>query len=156
MPVAVTYWVPARAVALAIPKSAIFTRPSAVTMTFSGFMSRCTMPAVSAWASAARIPSSTPPTWARHELPRDIRRASVLEVLVHGDDVRVVQGAGQPRLAQESVRELRGIRVEAAELLERDLPVQVRLVGGIDDRHAAATDLAQDLISADRPHSATV
>ena len=47
-------------VALAIPKSAIFTRPSAVTITFSGFRSRCTIPACSPCVSPASSPSSTP------------------------------------------------------------------------------------------------
>ena len=50
--------------ALAMPKSAILMVPSAVTMRFSGFMSRCTMPRVSAWARPASIPSSTPAIWA--------------------------------------------------------------------------------------------
>ncbi len=58
------YCVPARAVARAIAKSVIFTRPSAVTITFSGFMSRWTIPAVSACVRAARIASSTPAIWA--------------------------------------------------------------------------------------------
>ena len=44
---------------------------------------------------------------ARDVLHRDVRRASVLEVLMHGDDVRVVERAGEPRLAQEPVREVR-------------------------------------------------
>ena len=47
-------------VALAMPKSAIFTRPSEVTMRFSGLRSRCTTPCCSAWASPASSPSSTP------------------------------------------------------------------------------------------------
>jgi hypothetical protein len=68
----------------------------------------------------------------------------------------VVQGPGQPRLAQEAVRELGGVRVEAAQLLERDLTIQVRLPGGVYDRHAAATDLAQDLIATDRAHASKV
>ena len=51
-------------VALAMPKSAIFTRPSEVTMRFSGLRSRWTMPCCSASASPASRPSSTPPIWA--------------------------------------------------------------------------------------------
>ena len=52
-------------VALAMPKSAIFTRPSEVTMRFSGLRSRWTMPCCSPWARPARSPSRTPPIWAR-------------------------------------------------------------------------------------------
>ncbi len=43
-----------------MPKSAIFTSPSAVTMRFSGLMSRCTISRRSAWANPASAPSSTP------------------------------------------------------------------------------------------------
>ncbi len=56
-------------VALAMPKSAIFTRPSEVTIRFSGFRSRCTIPCCSAWARPASSPSSTPATWARSIWP---------------------------------------------------------------------------------------
>jgi hypothetical protein len=52
--------------------------------------------------------------------------------------------------------ELGGVRVEAAQLLERDLTIQVRLPGGVYDCHAAATDLAQDLIATDRAHASKV
>jgi hypothetical protein len=56
-------------VALAMPKSAIFTRPSAVTIRFSGLRSRWTMPFCSAFVSPARIPSRTPPICAIVILP---------------------------------------------------------------------------------------
>ena len=55
--------------AFAMPKSAILTRPSSVTMTFSGLMSRCTMPFASACASPASMPSTTPTTCASESLP---------------------------------------------------------------------------------------
>ncbi len=50
-----------RVVALAMPKSAIFIRPSAVTIRFSGLRSRWTIPCDSALVSPASRPSSTPP-----------------------------------------------------------------------------------------------
>ena len=50
---------PAAACALASPKSTTLTRPSAVSSTFSGLTSRCTMPAWCAAASPARIGSMT-------------------------------------------------------------------------------------------------
>jgi hypothetical protein len=62
----------------------------------------------------------------------------------------MAQRAGDARLAQEALRE-RGVgRVERGELLERDEAVEVGLAGEIDHRHAAASDLAEDLVAADR------
>ncbi len=152
-------------VALAMPKSAIFTRPSAVTIRFSGLRSRWTMPCSSAWASPASRPSSTPqicasvmcPTYGRSE-PRSMYsiamygRAVVLEVVVHGDDVRVAQRAGDARLAQEALRERRVRRMERAELLQRDEAVEVGLAREVDDGHAAAADVPEDLVTANGLH----
>ena len=42
--------------------------------------------------------------------------------------------------------------MEAAQLLERDLAIEVGLPGGVHDRHAATTDLAQDLIATHGAH----
>ena len=62
VPVAVTNApVSAAWVAFAIPKSAIFTLPAAVTIRFSGLRSRWTIWCCSASASPASSPSSTPP-----------------------------------------------------------------------------------------------
>ena len=108
-------------------------------------------------------PSSTPPIWASDMLPtygRSEPRSTysiamygvpvVLEVVVHGDDVRVAQRPGDARLAQEALGE-RGVgRVEGRELLQRDEAVEVGLPGEVDHGHAAAADLAEDLVAADR------
>ncbi len=64
VPVAVRLGPPASESAFAMPKSAIFTSPSAVTIRFSGLMSRWTMPRRSASARPASAPSSTPIVWA--------------------------------------------------------------------------------------------
>ena len=98
-----------------MPKSAILIPPSAVTIRFSGLRSRWTIPRSCACASPASRPSSTPPIWAERELAderpqrallhvlhRDVRDALVLEVVVHGDDVRVAHRAGDPRLGDEA------------------------------------------------------
>ena len=61
--------VPALWVALAMPKSVIFTLPSLVTMMFSGFRSRWTIPYDSAWARPARIPSMAPANCASASRP---------------------------------------------------------------------------------------
>ena len=85
-------------------------------------------------------------------LHRDVRRPVVLEVVVHGHDVRVAERTGHARLAHEPLRE-RGVgRVEGSELLQRDEPVQVALAREVDRRHAAAPQLAEDLVAADRLH----
>ena len=83
-------------------------------------------------------------------LHRDVRRAGVLEVVVHGDDVGMAERSGHARLAQEALRE-RGVRrVERRQLLERDEAVEVGLAREVDHRHPAAPDLAEDLVAADR------
>ena len=82
-------------------------------------------------------------------LHRDVGRAVVLEVIVHGDDVRMRQRARHARLAQETLGE-RGIGgVEGAEFLERDEPIEVGLAGEVHHRHAAATHLSEDLVAID-------
>ena len=84
-------------------------------------------------------------------LHRDVRQPVRLEVVVHGDDVGVAEGARQPGLAQEPLRE-RGLGgAEDAELLERDDAVEVDLPRDVDGGHAAAADFAADLVAPDAP-----
>ena len=85
-------------------------------------------------------------------LHRDVRRAVVLEVVVHGDDVRVRQRTRHARLAQEALGEGGIGGVERAELLERHEPIEVGLAGEVHHRHAAATHLSEDLVAADCLH----
>ena len=126
------------------------------------------MPCASAWVSAgeqalehaADLRQRHPPDVraqraALDVLHRDVRRAVVLEVVVDRDDVRVAQRAGDARLAQEALGERRVGRVERAELLERDEAVEVGLAGEVHHRHAAAADLAEDLVAADCLHEAS-
>ena len=157
-------WV-AALVALAIPKSAIFVRPWAVTMRFSGLRSRWTTARSAAWASPASTSSSTPPTCSSDRRPtygrsdaalevlhRDVGRAAALEVVVDRDDVRVAERAGEPGLAQEAAGDGGLGALQERELLERDVAVELALAGEVDGRHAAAADLAEDLVSADTPY----
>ena len=58
---------------------------------------------------ASVAPTYGPQRAALDVLHRDVRRAVVLEVVVHGDDVRVAERAGDARLAQEALGE-RGVR----------------------------------------------
>src|SRR4029079_7729088 len=43
---------------------------------------------------------------------------------------------------------------ERAQFLERHPAVEIDLAGEVDDRHAAAADLAHDLVAPDHAHSA--
>ncbi len=85
-------------------------------------------------------------------LHRDVGRPVVLEVVEHRDHVRVDERARQPRLADEALGEAR-IRggVERRELLQRDEPIEVELPREVDDRHPAATELADDAVAPDGP-----
>ena len=83
-------------------------------------------------------------------LHRDVRRAVGDERLVDHDDVRVRQRAGDVRLAQEALDQRRVLGAERGQLLERDQTLEVGLAREKDGRHAAASELAQDLVAADR------
>ncbi len=145
-----------------IPKSEILTPPSPVTITFSGFMSRWTIPRLAAcWRPGEQplehaadlrerqVADERPQRPALDVLHRDVRRPLVLEVVVDGDDVRVAQRAGHPRLAQEALGEGLVGGMEARELLQRDVPVEVGLAREVDGRHPAAPDLLQQLVAPD-------
>jgi hypothetical protein len=82
-------------------------------------------------------------------LHRDVRRPLELEEVVNGDDVRVVEAPGEPRLAHEALRDGEVGDAAQVQLLERDETVEVGLPREIDRRHSAATDLAQNLVSSD-------
>jgi len=75
----------------------------------------------------------------------------VLEVVVDGDDVRVVERTAQPGLSQEPLGEQAVAGMELRQLLEGYLASQVDLTGEVHDRGAAATDLPIDLIPPDLP-----
>ncbi len=96
------------------------------------------------------VPDVRPQRPAVDVLHRDVRRALVLEVVEHGDDVRVRERARQPGLAQEAPGDRRIGRVEGAQLLDRDEPVELDLPGEVDRGHATAADLAQHLVAPDR------
>ena len=58
---------------------------------------------------------------------------------------------GQPRLAQEALREARVVRPERLQLLERDEPVEVDLAREVHDGHPAPAELLDHLVSTDNP-----
>ena len=144
-----------------MPKSAIFTRPSPVTMMFSGFRSRWTIPAGSACASAGQHalqhagdlrqrqpPHVRPQRAARDVLHRDVRRPPARSTRTRS---RCSGGSASRRAATRAGTAPRTPPSPrgSAQLLERDLPVEVGLAREVDDRHPAAADLAQDLVAPD-------
>ena len=71
----------------------------------------------------------------------------MLAVVVDRDDVLVAEIAGGAGLASEAGQQ--GGIAERGEQFDGDVPVHHRVVGAIDDAEPAASDLAQDLVSAD-------
>ena len=63
----------------------------------------------------------------------------MLEEVEQRDDVRVVERGGQPRLADEALRERRIVALEV-EALQHHLAVEGRLADEIHDRHPAACE----------------
>ena len=71
-------------------------------------------------------------------------RPGLLAHPVHRDDVRVVEPSGRVRLAPEALDRLRVERHRRVEDLQRDAAPHRRLLGLVDDAHAAAADFASE------------
>ncbi|CAM5379999.1 hypothetical protein SRIMM317S_02551 [Streptomyces rimosus subsp. rimosus] len=120
-PVEAVVWVP---MVRTSPKSATLTRPSSPISTFSGFMSRCTSPARWAAPSAASIGSRMSSAARGWRAPRSrstsrsvqpatysiatVHIRPVGALVVHADDIGVVEAGHGLRLADEAVDE-RGV-----------------------------------------------
>ncbi len=65
---------------------------------------------------------------------RDVEPPVGLAGLVHRDDPGMVEQRGQPGLTQELLAELLVGGELGAQQLERDLPVQARVLGQVHDR----------------------
>ena len=166
VPVAVTNApVSAASVAFAIPKSAIFTPPAAgdhqvlrleVAVDDAELLGRGEpgeQPLEHAADLRERHPADVRPQRAALEvLHRDVGHPRVLEVVEHGDHVRVHERAREPRLADEAPREVRIRGMEGRQLLERDEAIEVGLAREIHDRHPAPAELAQDSVAPNGPH----
>ena len=94
-------------------------------------------------------PHDGPERSALEPLHGDIAGALVLEELVDGDDIRMAERPGQPRLAEEALDAARIGGVKRGELLERHVAVEVGLPGQVDERHAAPADLTEQLVAPD-------
>jgi hypothetical protein len=83
---------------------------------------------------------------ALEELEHHERAAAVLADLVNDDDVLVAAPRGRPGLDDEARGEL---GVVAAQELDRGLAAELGVARGVDRAHAAATELADDLVLSD-------
>ncbi len=77
----------------------------------------------------------------------DVQLAGDLAGVVDGDDVRVVDRGGQPRLAQEPLAEALVLGELGGEDLQRDQPLEREIVGAVDDSHPAAADQRLDSVA---------
>ena len=87
-----------------------------------------------------------------HVLHRDERRAVVLVEVVDRDDVRMIEASGGLRLAAESRehdRRILALELVGADRLQRDDPLDHRIVGLVDHAHRSAAELAADLVLAE-------
>jgi hypothetical protein len=151
----------------ASPKSVTRTRPSAPTSTLSGLKSRCNRP--TAWAAARPRPGVDEH---RHDVaPRSLparqpvgQRVALDELhrdvdvavgggadVVDRDDVGVAELRDRLRLAHQPRPGLALAEPHAgAQQLERDPPIELRIVRREHHAHAAGADPPQDHVAADR------
>ena len=85
------------------------------------------------------------------EAHRDEERPVLLARLVDGDDVGVLEGGRHARLALEALAELRVGRELGHDDLERHTAAQATVDREVDHAHAAAPDLALDVVGAEGP-----
>ena len=81
-----------------------------------------------------------------HQLHDDEVDAAVRVDVVNGDDVGMVEGGGRPRFLGEAALSLVAVRARVQHL-HRHLAAQALIVRLVDDAHAAAADLASELIT---------
>lgn len=83
-----------------------------------------------------------------HHVPhRDVEKPVDLAGLVDGDDVRVIEGRGQLRLAQESDAKPLVLRELGRQELQRHVAFQPQIVAEVDDAHASASQHALDAVA---------
>ncbi len=83
-----------------------------------------------------------------HQLHGDERLVADAADVVDRDDVGVRQPGHRPRLAEQPRARLRTHRsLRLSDHLERDAAIQLRVIGLVDDPHAARAQLAHQLIA---------
>ena len=157
-------------VSFASPKSRILTSPSFVTMTFSGFRSRWTIPA--SWALArpsaicaaicsSLLTGSGPATSSSRRVPRRpapsrCRSATRPPDVVDRDDVGVVQRRGRPRLLLETLQ-TPGVRGQLRrQHLDRHLARQPRVARPVHLSHPARAQGREHFVGARRKPAESV
>jgi hypothetical protein len=87
------------------------------------------------------------------KLQHDVRPVGVLAGIEHAENVRVVERSGGVRLVEEQLlrqaTRLGFVLVGDRADLDGHLAVGVRVVAGVDDAHAAASDTLDDLVFAE-------
>src|SRR5262249_53118987 len=78
--------------------------------------------------------------------------AVVLADLVNGHDVRMIEVGDGSRFGAEALHFRRGRQLAGEDHLQGDDAVEGNLPGPVDDAHAAAADLAQQLVVAEGAH----
>ena len=135
-----------------------------VSIRLAGLMSRCVMPFACARsnASAACTAISTTsdgvkrrPHSRREGLPFDVLHddeadAVALTDVVDGCDIRMIQRGCGLRFAREALHAVRVRRELSGQNLQRDGPVQSRIVREIHLTHAAGTEQRHDLVVTER------
>ena len=153
------------AIALARPKSRIFTRPSMPTLTFAGLRSRWTIPLlVSRFEPIGDLDEQRQRFIERESRPRAMRSASVLafDELHHqeprvaiglktmdGRNVLMIQRSKRLRLALEPRQPLLVFREDLRQHLDRHLALELRVARPVHLAHATRAERAEDLVVAE-------
>src|SRR5579863_4473131 len=141
------------------PKSRILARPSRWIMMFSGLMSRCTMPA--AWAAASASAACVTISMVRrdgaalnqlaqrfadHQFGDDVGDAGLAADVIDRDNGRVIQGSGGAGFLLEASLALGIVGDLGGQDFESHFAVQPRVARPVDFAHAARSQRRQDFI----------
>ena len=139
--------------------------PSSVSMTLAGFRSRCTICFSCARARPAATSDAISSTrhhrhplagqrvahlLAANQLHGDVGATVDLADLVNDGDVRMLERGGGLRLLDEAPTPIGVVGQIVGQDLERDIAIQPRVGGAVDNAHAAAADLFSDTGTARR------
>ena len=80
---------------------------------------------------------------------RDERLTGVVADLVHRGDVGMIERTGGPRFAQQAGGRFWIMDRSRRQKLERDVPLEVRVLGQIHSAHTASADVAEDPVVRD-------
>ena len=83
------------------------------------------------------------------ELHREVEHPVDLAGVVDGDDVRVLERGGDPRLAREALAEALGLGEVGRDDLDGGAALEVQVLRAVDHAHAAAADPLLDPVSRD-------